>query len=167
MMWFFIGSLLIAVIIVYLLFLKMKLYINTDTRQYYLQVVGIVKASVEADKERLVRIHIRTFFMNFYVYPLEAGRRPKKKKKISKPKVSKGKSFNYNRILRIIRTFKVNRLVLDIDTGNCITNAKLYPLCGLSHLTNGQFNINFQGRNQLILQLDNRPIRIIKAFINN
>ena len=71
-----------------------------------------------------------------------------------------------HKILQVVRTFKIKEFVLNIDTGNCITNAKLYPLLSIAHLCKGQFNINFQGQNQLILQIENRPVRILKAFIN-
>ena len=53
-----------------------------------------------------------------------------------------------------------------MDTGNCILNAKLYPLFALLNYYTGNFYINFQGRNQLVLLVKNRPIDIIKSLIN-
>ncbi len=53
-----------------------------------------------------------------------------------------------------------------MDTGDVVKNAKLYPAFAFLNYHVGGFNINFQGRNQLAVRLQNRPIDIIKLFIN-
>lgn len=55
---------------------------------------------------------------------------------------------------------------LNIDTGDCISNAKLYPLFAFFNYKGGNFNINFEGKNRLALHIQNRPIKIIKTFFN-
>ena len=74
--------------------------------------------------------------------------------------------MDIKKVRRMLRTFKVKEFLLDFDSGNCITNAKLYPVFVYLNYQIGGFHINFQGRNQLVLQLHNRPIHIIKSFIN-
>ena len=74
--------------------------------------------------------------------------------------------MSFKKMLRLTRTFKVKTFMLNIDSGDAITNAKLYPIFSLLNYRGGNFNINFEGRNQLILQLQNRPIDLIKSFIN-
>jgi len=68
--------------------------------------------------------------------------------------------------MRFLKSFKVKKLLLNIDTGNCILNAKLYPFFSLLNYQIGNFSINFQGRNRLALEVENRPIDIIKSIIN-
>ena len=67
---------------------------------------------------------------------------------------------------KLIKSFKIKQLLLDIDTGNCITNSKWYPVFYLLNNNLGGFNINFKGKNEMVLCLRNRPIYILKAFIN-
>ena len=69
-------------------------------------------------------------------------------------------------VFRILKSFRVTKMFVDLDTSNCITNAKLYPLFALLNYKYGGFNINFDGRTQLLLYLENRPIRILTSIIN-
>jgi hypothetical protein len=57
-------------------------------------------------------------------------------------------------------------MVLDVDTGNCIQNAKLYPAFAFLNHHVGTFHINFEGRVNMVLHMQSRPINIIKSFIN-
>ncbi len=68
--------------------------------------------------------------------------------------------------LRLLKSFRIKQFLLNVDTGNCISNAKLYPVFAFLNYRVGGFNINFQGRNQLVLHIQNRPIHIIRSFIN-
>lgn len=157
---------LLSVSILFLLFMKVVLFINTGTQEYFIHAKGLLKANIEPDGEQLIRIHIKVLFMDFYFHPLNHISPQKKGKTIKKQQVPKKRFLKMNRILKALRTFKVNQLVLNIDTGNCITNAKLYPVFAFLNLSQGQFNINFMGRNQFILHIQNRPIHLIKALIN-
>ena len=104
--------------------------------------------------------------MKFYFYPFKKNVTKKQKKEVEVSKKKKRRSFGIRKGMSVLKSFKVKRFLLDIDSGNCIFNAKLYPLfMFLNHNIRG-FNINFQGRNQLVLDIQNRPIRIIKSFIN-
>ncbi|MBD1262882.1 hypothetical protein HZY62_19960 [Maribacter polysiphoniae] len=157
---------LLTVFILFLLFMKVVLFIDTGTHEYFIQAKGLVKANIEPDREQLIRIHIKALFMDFYFHPLDRISSQKKEKTLKKQQVSKKRHPKMNRILKALRTFKVKQLVLNIDTGNCITNAKLYPVFAFLNLSQGQFNINFIGQNQFILHIQNRPIHVIRALIN-
>ena len=158
--------LVISAIIVYLLFVQLVLYIDTGTNEYHVRVKGLMKANIIPHKEELIQIRIRTLFMNFYFYPINkigTSTKPSVTKKLGN---KKKRQLGFRKGLRILRTFEVKRFYIDIDTGNCITNAKLYPLFALLNQKSGNFRINFEGKNQLILHLQNRPIHILKSFIN-
>jgi hypothetical protein len=161
-------SVLLAVTI-YLLFVPIILFIDTVNNNYYLQINGITKASILYDADAIIKITLKVFFLNFNFYPIKAqlskGKKAKTKKK--KNRRQKAKVFFQKRtILRIIRSFSVKKFAVDIDTGNCIQNAKLYPLFALLNLTKSNFRINFEGKNSLLLCVENRPIRLIRSFIN-
>ena len=157
---------LFFLLLLLLLFIPVTACIDSVSNQYYIRIHGLVKASFEEDKAEIFRVRLEVFFFNFYVYPL---RRKKRKKRHSenKKKVSKSKKrMHFKTALRLIKSFRIRRFYLDIDTGNCILNAKLYPVFALVKYNGANCNINFQGRNQLVVVLRNRPLDIIKSFIN-
>jgi hypothetical protein len=144
------------------------LFIDTKTNEYYIRVKGLVKASIESHKEELISIKLSLFFLNFYFYPFRNIGSVKSKKienKIeNKKKISKG--INIEKSLRMIKSFKVKKFIFDIDTGDCILNAKLYPLFVFLNYSIGGFRINFEGKNSVELYICSRPIYLIKSFIN-
>ena len=161
----------IAVILSVLLLLLLSILLapivlNIDTikNEYYVRVKGLVKASLEPHETEIFRIRVHTFFMNFYVYPLQ-----KKKKKKVKPKEKGIKKFrkkaNLSKIIRLIRTFKIKRLFLDLDTGDFVWNAKLFPVFVFLNNQIGGMSINFQGRTNLVLQIENKLIYILKELL--
>ncbi|MFD2724647.1 hypothetical protein [Hyunsoonleella rubra] len=160
---FFVGLVLFFVLVLALLFAPITICINTNTNQYYVKFKGLAQAYLEPNKEELFRIRLKILMFNFYFNPLKAKKTTYKKKRDDfKPK----KKFPFRKVLRIIKTFRVTYFLLDIDTDNCVLNAKLYPLFALLNYKRGYWHINFQGRNQLVLVVKNRPMHIIKSFIN-
>ena len=161
-------SLIIILVLVGLLFTPINIYIDTRSNQYYAELKGLAKASIEADKIEIIRIRLKILFKDFYFYPLEAWSTPKKtgkKKKVKKGNKSRDR-FTPKTILRLMRSFKIKKWNIDLDTGDCITNAKLYPLFTLINYHFGGVHINFEGRNHAFLLMRNRPINIIKSIIN-
>jgi len=163
MLWVILILLLVSIVI-YLLFARLSLFIDTSTNRYFVKLQGICSINAESDEAEILKLRLHIFFLHFNFYPL----RPDKKKKI-KPEKKKKKSrfpLTIKQTYRLIKTFNVKRFYLDLDTGDCITNAKLYPVFSLLNYRKGHFNINFNGRNKLVLHIQNRPINIIKSFIN-
>jgi len=152
---------LFIVLIIYLLFASLSVFIDTSINCYYLKLNGIFRINVESHESEIIILHLHVFFLNFSFYPL----RPKKRIKSNK-KHKKSKFFTFRQVYRILRSCRIKRLFIDVDTGDCIENAKLYPAFALLNYSGGNFNINFEGRNKLVLHIHNRPIYIIKSFIN-
>lgn len=159
MLWVILILLLISIII-YLLFARLSLVIDTSTNRYFLELQGIGSINAEKDATEILKLRMHIFFLDFNFYPL----RPDKKKKIKKKKSRFPLTIKQS--YRLIKSFKIKRFYLDVDTGDCITNAKLYPVFSLLNFRKRQFNINFNGRNKLVLHIQNRPINIIKSYIN-
>lgn len=167
------GLVLAAILLVFililvgLLFIPINIYVDTRRNLYYAELKGLARASIEPDKIEVIRIRLKIPFKVFYFFPLKAWNSLKKKKKRKTEKGSKNRNrFTPKTILRLIRSFRVKEWKLDLDTGDCITNAKLYPLFALLNYRFGGFNINYEGRNHALLLLRNRPISMIKLFIN-
>jgi hypothetical protein len=150
-------------LVIYLLLIPVTLFIDTESNQYYIQLRGLAKASImQHDKEILI-VKLKVLFLKFYIYPLNYLTPSKQNKRHIKKKAT---LIKIKRILKILKTFRVKRLFVNIDSGNCILNAKLYPLFALLNYNRENFHVNFEGQNQLVLHLKNRPINIIKSIIN-
>ena len=156
----------LSAVLCYLLFMKLILYVDTANNEFYIQAKGLVKANIETHDTELIQIKFNTLFLKYSFFPLRKSKRKKKKAKADKSTVSKRRAIEVQKLLRIARTFKVDQLLVDVDTGDCITNAKLYPPFAFMNYYGGQFSVNFEDRNRLLLNVQNRPIRIIKSFIN-
>lgn len=161
---------LFLLLIIYLLLIPIVLFIDTATNQYYFQLQGLAKVSIESHKEELLRIKLKIFFLKFYFYPLKnvdlSNRKKKVKEDEKKNSKKSSKGIGIMKSLRILKSFKVKRLFIDVDTGDWVLNAKLYPFYALFNSNSVKFNINFLGRNQMALHMFSRPIYIIKSFIN-
>ena len=170
-MWLAIGILFFMLLVAYLLLMPIIVSINTEKNEYFIQLKGIARASIEPDEDEIIRIKFKVFFMKFYFFPIDEfikrNKAKKEKPKIPKThKVKRKKHLGINRGLQFLKTFKVKQFTIDLDTGDVIQNAKLYPAFAFLNYYKGGFNINFEGRNRLVVQLQNRPIDLISVFIN-
>ena len=155
--------LLVVLLALGLLFAPIQIYIDTDTVKYYVGIKGLAKASLEPDKKELIRVRLKVLFYERCFYPIKKSSKPKLPEKKAKPH----RKIKFGKILRVIKSFEVRRFELDLDTGDYIANAKLYPVFMLLNHYVASFHINFENRNKLLIDIRNRPYRILKSFINN
>ncbi len=158
----------LGILVTYLLLMPIILSIDTANNEYYIQLKGLARAYIEPHKEEIIRVKLKVFFMRFYFYPINEYYKRKKIKKLKskKQKTKRRKNLGIHKGLKVLKTIKVKQFELDMDTGNVIINAKLYPAFAFLNYYKGGFNINFIGRNRLVVRLQDRPIDIIKVFIN-
>ncbi len=154
--------LLVVLLAFGLLFVPIQIYIDTDTLQYFVRIKGLAKASLEPDKKELLRIRLKVLFFERFFYPIRKSSKPK----LPKKKVKNKRRMKFGNMVRVIRSFQVRRFVLDLDTGDYIANAKMYPVFMLFNHYGASFHINFEDRNRLLIDIRNRPFRILKSFIN-
>lgn len=158
----FIVLLLFVCVLIGLLLMPINLYLNTKYNQYYLTIGDFVKVWLEGDKEEILKIGLKIFFYRHFFYPLRKREIPEQKKK----KTKKRKTWSVRKVSSLITSFKLKRFWLDIDTGDSIMNAKLYPLFSFANYYGIPCHINFNDTNLLVVHLQNRPINMIKSFIN-
>ena len=163
MLWIILAILLLALLI-YLLILPINIVLDSVNKQFFVSLGALARADVKEDNEYLLRIDLRTLFMRFKFYPLKRRAVKKEKKKTSRKRKIGWPQIKS--LFRIVRSFEVKEFYLDLDTGNYITNARLYPAFTFLNFWVGNYQINFAGRNNIAIHLQNRPYRIIKSFIN-
>jgi hypothetical protein len=156
----------------YLLWMPILLKIDTDTDEYYLQIKGLAKATLMGDEREVLMLKLNVLFLKFNFYPLRKIGSLKKDRtgKVGKEDVVKKKKNWKNqsrRAWRVLKSFEVKKLLVEMDTGDYVLNAKLYPVFYLLNMGKGSFSINFNDRNRLALIVQNRPIYILKSIINN
>lgn len=155
-------------LMVYVLIVPIIFYVDTSSHQYYIQIKGVLKLSCLYDEDELVKLKLRLFGFDHYAYPLRRIQKSTSKvKEVKSSKKSYAKSLSFKKLWRILKSFEVKQFYLEIDTGDCIKNAKLYPVCACCNYYFGsRMYVNFQGRNRLVLSIQNRPIRLLKAYMN-
>ncbi|MBT8304412.1 MAG: hypothetical protein KJP09_08075 [Bacteroidia bacterium] len=154
--------------IVLLLLIPVELCIDTRTDQYYLKIGHLAKASVQSHETEIVCVKLNIIGYQRLLFPLQMQMKKKAKqnKKKSKRKRIDELQGNFKKGLKVMKSFKVREFLIDVDTGDCIYNSKLYPVAALLNYRYGGCHVNFQGRNQLVLRIENRPIYILRSFIN-
>ena len=66
-------------------------------------------------------------------------------------------------MVRILKSFRVRRFRVEIDTDDYVLNAYLFPVFHL--LSRGRLQINFNGRNDIQIEITNRIGRIAWAWL--
>jgi hypothetical protein len=160
--------LLLLGLLIYFLLMPMELQIDSYQERYWLRLGFLAKASLEKDPGEILRLHLRVLFLNFYWRPSDLTSRKKGKKPAKKAKGRDHRrlSFRWDQGRRLLKTFRVKAFRLELDTGDPVMNARLYPFFFLLGQRAGDMRINFQDHNQVLLKVVNRPIYILNALIN-
>lgn len=160
------GILLLA-FFAYLLLIPLELCVDSYRDRYYLRIGFLARFSLEKDPMELLRLHLKVLFLDFFWRPSDLSSRGKPKKKPARTgKVGKKRRMTVAQGKRLLQSFRVKTFRLELDTGNPVLNAQLAPLNFLVGPCTGKVGINFLGRNHILLQVTNRPIYILNAFIN-
>jgi len=163
-----IGLVLLVILLVF--WMPLRLYINSDEGRY------------EVSWGRLAWIHLHIGGEQWTGHwsvlgwrrqvdlirqlakrtkPVEKKPPPSKSKKAPKRRIKRLPL----RLLRIARSFRVRSFQLDIDTGDVIQNAYLYPLLAAIEHRGPDVHVNYDGRVSVHLWMENRLIRMVRAFL--
>jgi hypothetical protein len=67
--------------------------------------------------------------------------------------------------LRVLRTFKVIKFRINVDTDNYLANSLLFPVAYFAQRNGYQIGINYLGRQDVSVVLENRLARILLALL--
>ncbi len=170
------ALLIICIIILsfltWVLISPIRLYINTDTKKYFIELKGIFRVSLVPDKKEIFFLRFRLFFINFNFFPFRTKKKKEKLVKHKKQRKKKRKKTGIKKIRLIIKytwnvlkSFKLRRFNLNIDTDNVILNAFLIPVFIFINRKNIWLNVNYNGELSLILLVENRVINILLVMV--
>jgi len=75
---------------------------------------------------------------------------------------------SFGKIWAVLRSFRVNKLSVRLDTGNMQLNGVLYPLfLWLHRQTRRDLGINFLNENEIIIEIENTVFRMLRVYIRS
>lgn len=165
MLWLLIFVLVILGVVCYLVFAPFYLEVNNNTGLYCIRFHRLAAARLVVSDGSL-KIDLKIAWWRKQISLSATGRKKEKPRPVKKEKKQKRVSVSVGMIKAVIRSFKVNKCYLNIDTGDMPMNGILYPcFYALSKLTGKTFKINFLDKNEIILEIENNFARILRAFI--
>ena len=166
------GALLI--ILVWILVSSVVLTIDTKNQDYSIRLFGLLKAGIEGH-EQAVKLYFNAPFyhksmdLETMVLKQISQKRKRPPKPVSK-KPAKRSRFNrktLHRFWRILRSFRIKKCYLNIDTSDVVLNGQLYPIAQLIRSRGHSVHINFLGQRDVVFVVQNSLARMILAFIKS
>ena len=162
--------LFLVAIVVILLFIPFDMIVSTDRGVASFQYGKLLSAGIKSESNNLI-IYLSAPFikkkMTIDELILKNSKPSSKKLGTKKPPSSTGKYF-MKRIRKkwkkIISTFQIKQMEVNVDTDNYIINAYLYPIVlffGMRY--NKPICINFQGVNRVNIVIRNRLANLLRA----
>lgn len=169
MLWIILLGLFLASLL-WLLFspIYFKVEWNDANQSVQLHWWGVVRASLFPEMGGWTfRIELPLFTRSWPItrwWP--SGKKEPQKKAKSTRKRSWRPKHPLQLVRRLWRSFHLIRFQVDVDTDDYVWNAYLFPLFRVTNPANNKdWRINFKGRNELTLIVENRLYRLLYAFI--
>lgn len=161
----------------WLLLAPLYLYIHTGESRYEAGMRSLFKGRFVEGDYGLPEIRVSILFYSFNVPIIRFGSEKKKAGK-SKKKKSKKSRFNLKTlrlilkiVWKVMNSFKLKQFRLNVDTGNVVTNAYLFPVFALFGGSKYQLSVNYASKNEFIIHYENNLLtilsHIIVTFINH
>jgi len=163
LIWLWVFILFIALILSYMLFAPFYLEINSIKGLAQIRLHRLISATLVLSTSAKIELRIAGWMKVIDLFELGKQQRTRSKKK---EKNKKKYTISVYRIRAIVASFKVNKCCLNIDTGNNELNGVLYPaFFVLGKYIKKPISINFAGKNEVIIEIENNMARIIRTFI--
>jgi hypothetical protein len=166
--WIVLG--LVVLFFIWLIFGPIRMKINTRTNQYEVILPGIFRGMILPTKDFLI-FKLWITAVPVKIDPLKPKKRKKdpEKEKTELEKQKKQKKVPIKKIkrmiIRVFKSFTIEKIRLDVDTGDCILNARLIPLFVAISGRTRVYRVNYQEINHLELVIKNRIFNFIKIAI--
>ena len=184
MIWVIVLVGLLLLLVIYILTVPFRLQISTARDLYRFSISGFGYVRI-VPTDNLFNLRFRILFYSrevelFKESDDEISQSPRSKKggttakkqkegdpqKRSRFRLSKKRRrWLLRKALRIPSTFKINLLHLEVDTGDYIKNAYLFPLFASISREPVNLHVNYEEINSLDLDVENRVYRVLKVFI--
>lgn len=166
--------LVILSMLAYLLLAPVVLHIDTDEGVYRVRYHYLASAEAAYDERGPVLKYSLFGWRNTWVVFAPKQEKPKSKVAESKTKPVKNdikagwQGMSSKTILRMLKSCKICRSYIDLDIGDVVLSAQLYPLLAiLGYYTGLNISLNFQGRQTVQLIVSNSLAKIGWIYLTN
>jgi hypothetical protein len=171
---YFYSMIWMLLLILFLLFLlwfllvPVVIFIHTEAGRYSLRMPGVFSAKAVTGGD-LFLIRGWILFVPYRFNPFAPRRKKSRKKKDpgNKKKRFRMPSGGLTLARDALRTVRIRKFEMDIDTGDFPMNAWLVPVFSLVEGYNRQLRVNFNGNTSLLLDLRLRLGALLWAVIRN
>ena len=154
----------ILLLIILILISPFRLTIDTISDTYSVKWKGIIQVKlISKNQEPIVSMLVLGFKKDFNLLKNVTKRKIEKNNKKSKSKRSK--KITFQKMKQLVKTFTIKSFNLNLDFDDCILNGYLYPIFFFMRSHNRSFKINFVGHNDIQLIIENRPYKLLKAYL--
>jgi len=168
----FLGIFLLTcflLLLTFLLFAPLRLEINSLSKYCRISWGKLIQAKLLFLADDIL-LQFQVVFYKKNIYPLKFIFQKKEQKEKPKPKEKKKrKPTNYRKnidlVKKIMRSFKVKKCRVVLDTDDYVLNAYLFPVFYFLNNKNRQFSINYQGKVECHLLIENRGIWVLISLL--
>ena len=147
----------------WLLLAPLQLQIDTRIPEISFRWISVGKAKIVYEQDKWwLKISVFFFFKQWDLEGLIF--KPKKKVKKNRPKTKRGLSKWLRKLFNLIKTFRVTKWQIAIDTGDDVRNAWLYSLNFYPGIRR-HFCVNFFDESYLLLEIRNAPWKMVYALM--
>lgn len=161
------AGVILIIVLCFILFTPLVIEIDSTRELYQVKLRGIVRIWFAFNQGPLT-IYIKTLWWKKAInipdtgsHVDEAGKTPPVKRKTPRPSFSRV----LNKAHAVAASFHLKVLYIDIDTGDFIINAWLFPLAWFMKNTNRKLQINYRGINVIKFKAVNNTAKLLWAII--
>lgn len=167
MFWIILIS-VIAATLLWIIVGPVFIFLDTQGHRYHLNLPGIIKVAAVPGRDFFV-IRGRVFLIPFRFDPFKENKRKRKRKpKKSSETPQRKRSPNLRQGMKlgrdVMRSFRIRRLWLNIDTDDFMLNTQLVPVFSAINSQQIRMQVNFEGDASLLLDLRTRLGALLWAF---
>ena len=154
---------LVLTILLYLVIAPFYLEVNSERGICRMRFHHIACANIYLTGESLfMKLKIIGWYKTIDLFARRETPVTSKEKKIAK----REKTIAIPKVLAILRSFKLSKCHITIDTGDMALNGVLYPwFLWIGDWMQRDVQINFYNENKVVLEIENNFYRVLRAYI--
>lgn len=153
--------------IVYLLFVPIKLVLNSEETNFYVHVPGIIKVMLVQTPETILSVRIKVLFFKPRTLSGNSKNTTARTKNFALANGSTSSLFKELPVMfnLVKKAVKVKNLEANMDTGDFPLNAQLIPVAQSINNQHIHVNINFKNTNNINALIITRVSNILILFL--
>jgi hypothetical protein len=159
-------ALLVAGGLLFLLFVPIRLELNTRTASYRAWIAGLAGIELLTEPEMHFRLRMLGFSKDFDPFASKKAHLKRRRSGTRRKNARRLHSWKWIRKgLQVVRSFRLERFYLDVDANDYVANALLVPILARLAGKNVQCRINFNSEIELQILVSNNLARALFAFV--